>query len=129
MTPFHTTLTRTFSHSLQFWQVSAWRFHCLKLSLMASNQHFFGQSRLLFPFTSKSKIFPVYNSLCLTCPKQRSLLHLSTESRLFSFNRLRREFVLTSCSFLMLHNLNSNAISLRTKHFLSSCLRAQHSDE
>ena len=55
-------------------------------------------ARLLFPSTSKSKICPLYSSPRFTCPNQRSLLHLNTESRLFSFNRLRGEFVLTRCS-------------------------------
>ena len=76
----------------QLWDFS------LKSSLMASNQHFLGWLRLLFPSTSKSKIFLVYTRLRFTCPHQRSLLHLNTESRLFSFNRPRREFVLTHCS-------------------------------
>ena len=109
-----------FLHSLRFWQVSASRFHCLKSSLMVSNQHFLGRLQLLFPFTSKSKICAVYSPLCFICLNQRSRLHLNTESRLFSFNRLRREYVLTRYSFLILHNQNSIALSLRSKCFLSS---------
>ena len=107
-----------FLHSLRFWQVSGWRFHCLKSSLMVSNQRFFGRPVLLFPSISKSKICPVYSSLRFTCPNQRSLLHLNTKSRLFRFNRLRREFVLARCSFLMLHNHSSIALSLRSQTFL-----------
>ena len=118
-----------FLHSLQFWQVSAQRFHCLKSSLMASNQYFFGWPQVLFPTTSKSKICPIYSSVHFTCTKQCSLLHLNTESGLFSFNQLRRKFLLTCCSFLMLHNQNSIALSLPSKCFLCSCLRAQHFDE
>ena len=108
---------------------SAWRFRCLKSSLMASNQYFFGWPQVLFPTTSKSKICPIYSSVHFTCTKQCSLLHLNTESGLFSFNQLRRKFLLTWCSFLMLHNQNSIALSLPSKCFLCSCLRAQHFDE
>ena len=118
-----------FLYSLRYWQVSAWRFHCLKSSLMASNQHFFVRPRLLFPPTSNSKIFPVHSSLRFPCPNQRSLLHLNTESRLFSFNWIRREFVLAHCSFLMLHFHRGVALSLLSKRCLFSCLRARHSDE
>ena len=71
-----------FLHLPQFWQVSAWSFHCLKSSSVASNQNFFGWPRLLFPSTSKSKICPVYNSLHFTYLKQHSLSHLNNESRL-----------------------------------------------
>ena len=92
-------------HSRRFWQVSTWRFHCFKSSLMASNQHFFWQPRLQFPSTSKSKICLVYISPRFTCPNQRSMLHFNTESRLFSFNRLGREFVLTHCSFAIFSHL------------------------
>ena len=94
--------------------VSARRFHYLKSSLIAFNQHFFGRARLLFPSTSKSKIYPVHSSLRFTCPNQCSLYHLNTESKLFSFNRLRREFVLTRCSFLMLHNHVAQHTTLQT---------------
>ena len=69
-------------HALWFWQVSAWRLHYLKSSLMTSNQHLFGRPQLLFPSTSKSKIFPVFSSLRFTCPNQHSLLHLNIEFRL-----------------------------------------------
>ena len=72
-------------------------FHCLKSFLKASNQHLFGRPRLLFPSTDKAKICLVSRSLWFTCPNQCSLLHLNTESRLFSFSRLRSEFVLTRC--------------------------------
>ena len=93
---------------------------------MALNQYFFGRPRLLFPSTSKSKIFAVYSSFRLSCPNQCSLLYVNTESRLLSFNQLRREFVLTRCSFLMLYNHHSITLSLHSKRFLSSCLRFQH---
>ena len=125
-------VSNRFLHSSRFWQVSVWRFYCLKSSLMASNQPFFGQPQLLFPSTCKCKIcsiYPVYSSLHFTCPNQRSLLHLNTESRVFSLIRLRREFVLTRCSFLMFHIHKRIALSLRSKCFLSSFLKAQYSDE
>ena len=115
--------------SLRFLQVSAWRLHCLKSFLMVSNQHFFERPRFLFPSTSKPKTCPAYSSLWFTYPSQCSLLHLNNESRLFSFNWLRKKFVLTRCSFLMLHNHNHIALSLPSKRFLPSCLRAKHSDE
>ena len=110
-------------HLPWFGQVSAWRFHCLKSTTNSE------QPQLLFPSTSKSKICPVYSSLCLTCLNQHSLLHLNTEPRRFSFNQLRREFVLIHSSFLILHRDNSIAVPLCSKRFLSSCSRVQQSDE
>ena len=97
--------------------------------LMLSNEHLFGQPGLLFPSTFKPKICPVCSSLRFTCLNQCSLLHPHTESRLFSFNQLRREFLLTRCSFLILHIHKCVALSLCYKFFLSSCIRPQHSGE
>lgn len=118
-----------FLYSLQVWKILALRFDCLKPSLIVSNQHLFGWPRLLFSSTSKFKICPEYSSLSFTCLNQRSLLDLNTESKLFSFNQLRREFLLTRCSFMMFNIHNSIALSLCSKIFLFSCLRAQYSDE
>ena len=123
-------VTSSFQLFPAFWQVSGCRFHCLKPYLMASNQLFCGRPRLLSPSTSKSKICLVYSSLLhFTFLNQGSLLHLNTESKLFSLDWLKREFVLTRCSFLMLHIHKSIALSLCSKHSICSCLRAQHSDE
>ena len=84
---------------------------------MASNQHFFGRPRFLFPSTSKSKICPIYSLLRFTWLNQRSLLHVNIEFRLFSFSRLRKDFVLARCSFLVLHIHKSIALSLHSKYF------------
>ena len=77
--------------------------------LMTSNQHFFGGPQLPYQSIPKYKIFPAYSSLCFSSPKQRSLLHLNTESSL-------------SSPFLMLHINKSISLLLRSKNS-SSCLR------
>ena len=59
-------------HLLQFWQGSAWRFYILKLSLTVSNQRFLGWLQLLFPSTSKFKVYPLCSSVIFTCLNQHS---------------------------------------------------------
>ena len=94
------TVFNFFLHPIRSWQVSVWKTHSFKSSLLVSKEHFFGWPQLLYPSISKSKICPVHSSLCFTRLNQRSLLYLNTESKLFSLNQLRREFVLTACFFL-----------------------------
>ena len=64
-------------YSLQFWQVSAWRFHCLKSSLDNRNFYF-------LPLASPK--FVEYIVDFASHVQINSLLHLSTESRLIINN-------------------------------------------
>ena len=79
-------------YSLQFWQVSAWRFHCLKSSLDNRNFYF-------LPLASPK--FVEYIVDFASHVQINSLLHLSTESRLIINNimTLLRSFVICHIIF------------------------------
>ena len=73
--------------------------HSLKLTLYPLTSRYTLRLCVAGIFKSFSPFTTVLTSF--TYPNQRSLLHLNTESRLFSFNRFRRGLVLTRSFFML----------------------------